>query len=209
MIEVVEALSSVRERRLLAVAPLGEGLEVIVATACALGISSVLGCPDARAAAAQVASGIGVIVVDTCLPEDGALLVANAAFAAAPEPVVIAVDGGAPRQILFSLVEIGVERFLERGFSVEQLRGCLDRVGKRSLIRCAARAEVGRTSLRSAQQELRETMLREALVASNGSRRRAAKLLGVTRPAVQRMLRESESPPARAAVVGSRSPRRS
>jgi hypothetical protein len=143
------------------------------------------------------------------MPEGGAVLVANAAFSATPEPVVIAVDGGAPRHVLFTLVEIGVERFLERGFSAEQLRDCLDRTGKRSLIRSAARAEVGRTSLRSAQQELRQTMLQEALVASNGSRRRAAKLLGVTRPAVQRMLRESEAPPAQAAAVGARPSRRS
>jgi hypothetical protein len=141
--------------------------------------------------------------------EDGAVLVANAALSATPEPVVIAVDGGAPRHVLFALVEIGVERFLERGFSAEQLRDCLGRVGKRSLIKCAARAEVGRTSLRSAQQELRQTMLQEALVASKGSRRRAAKLLGVTRPAVQRMLRESEAPPAQAAAVGARPSRRS
>ena len=208
MTEVVEALLLVQQRRLLAVAPKGEGLEVIVANACALGISDVLTCPDARAAAARVASGIGVIVVDTCLPEDGALLVASAAFTVMPEPIVIAVDGGAPRHVLFTLVEIGVERFLERGFSAEQLRDCLDRTGKRSLIRCA-RAEVGRTSLRSAQQELRQTMLKEALVASNGSRRLAAKLLGVTRPAVQRMLRESDGPPAPPAVVGARSSRRS
>lgn len=202
-------LSSVRGRRLLAVAPLGAELEGIVASACALGICDVLTCPDARVAAAQVASGIGVIVMDTCLPDDGALVVANAAFTATPEPVVIAVDGGAPRQMLFTLVAIGVERFLERGFSTEQLRACLDRVGKRSLLRCAARAEVGRSSLRSAQQELRQTMLREALDASNGSRRRAAKLLGVTRPAVQRMLRESESPPPLATVAVARGSRRS
>ena len=209
MADEVEASLSIRGTRLLAVAPLGDGLEGIVATACALGIPDVLTCFDARVAAAQVNSGIAVIVVDTCLPEDGAVLVANAAFTATPEPLVIAVDGGAPRQMLFTLVEIGVERFLERGFSTEQLRDCLDRAGKRSPIRCAARGEVGRTSLRSAQQELRQTMLREALVASHGSRRLAAKLLGVTRPAVQRMVRESESPPPVATVAVARGSRRS
>jgi len=203
VVKILGGTPSVQRTRLLAVAPAGV-VESIVAAACALNISDVLTCADAGAAAAQLQSGIGVIIVDTCLPDAGVVLVVNAAFAATPEPLLVAVDGGAPRQMLFTLVEIGVEKFLERGFSAEQLRACLDRTGRRSLLRCAARAEVGRTSLRCAQQELRQTMLREALAASNGSRRRAAKLLGVTRPAVQRMLRESDSPPPLMAAAGGR-----
>jgi hypothetical protein len=51
---------------------------------------------------------------------------------------------------------------------------------------------LGRMSLRDAQRLVRAVMLEGALSASNGSRRSAARMLGVTRPAVQRMLREAD-----------------
>lgn len=54
------------------------------------------------------------------------------------------------------------------------------------------RSLVGRVSMKGAQGWMRKTMLGHALDASHGSRRAAAQLLGVTRPALQRMLREQD-----------------
>jgi predicted transcriptional regulator len=48
---------------------------------------------------------------------------------------------------------------------------------------------VGRLSLTDAIQAFRNSMVESALFRQNGSRRAAARLLGVTRPAVQRVLR--------------------
>ena len=59
-------------------------------------------------------------------------------------------------------------------------------------IRTAAEGVVGRLSLNDALTLFRNTMVDVALVRGNGSRRAAAKLLRVTRPAVQYVLRRSE-----------------
>ena len=59
-------------------------------------------------------------------------------------------------------------------------------------IRTAAESVVGRLSLNDALTLFRNTMVDLALVRKNGSRRAAAKLLRVTRPAVQHILRRSD-----------------
>lgn len=59
-------------------------------------------------------------------------------------------------------------------------------------IRTAVGGVVGRLSLNDAMTLFRNTMVDLALVRGNGSRRAAAKLLRVTRPAVQYVLRRSD-----------------
>jgi len=54
-----------------------------------------------------------------------------------------------------------------------------------------ARVLLGRMTMKEALHALRASMLGHALRECGGSRRSAARLLGVSRPAVQRMLRES------------------
>lgn len=61
-----------------------------------------------------------------------------------------------------------------------------------SAIRAAAERVVGRLSLNDAMTQFRNTMVDLALNRGNGSRRAAAKILGVTRPAVQYILRHSD-----------------
>jgi DNA-binding NtrC family response regulator len=157
----------------------------------ALDLRDVIACAEAHEAVERTRAGISVVVVDTTLPDSGAVAVVSAAVGTTPVPVLIAVDAGAPRRALFALAALGVDGFLEVGFSAQELCDCLSRAADTARLRRVARTLVGTMSLRDAQHEIRETMLREALVASAGSRRRAAKLRGVTRPAVQRMLRES------------------
>jgi transcriptional regulator with PAS, ATPase and Fis domain len=50
---------------------------------------------------------------------------------------------------------------------------------------------VGHLGMKDIQTHVREALVREALERSGGSRRSAAQLLGVTRPAIQRWLRRS------------------
>lgn len=57
-------------------------------------------------------------------------------------------------------------------------------------LRRIARLLVGRMDLKQAMHLLRACMVEEALRGSGGSRRSAARLLGVSRPAIQRILRE-------------------
>jgi len=64
----------------------------------------------------------------------------------------------------------------------------------RLAIQAAAETVVGRMSLGEALALFRKTMVDLALAKQQGSRRAAAKILGVTRPAVQHILRLSKNP---------------
>jgi DNA-binding NtrC family response regulator len=56
------------------------------------------------------------------------------------------------------------------------------------------RSLVGHESLRDAQKSLRDTMLSEALARSEGSRSRAARILQVSRQAIQQVLQRDRRP---------------
>lgn len=60
-----------------------------------------------------------------------------------------------------------------------------------SAIQVAALSAVGKLGLIEAIRALRKEMVECALRQGNGSRRAAARLLGVTRPAIQSVLRQS------------------
>ena len=61
-----------------------------------------------------------------------------------------------------------------------------------ALCRTFARAMVGRLGLKEAQGMLRDEMYAEALARSGGSRRGAARVLGINRRCVQRLAAELE-----------------
>ena len=60
-------------------------------------------------------------------------------------------------------------------------------------IKAAARTALGRLSLTDAIRTFRNEMVDSALDQGSGSRRAAARMLGVTRPAVQHILRQHKS----------------
>lgn len=102
-----------------------------------------------------------------------------------------------PEVILVGAPGLVAARFRENGVSVAgEIYGpwSLDQLGRvvlcavdvRLSLRSLGRRLVGRVPLRDAVQLLRHSMLVTAL-ANNGSKRSTARLLGVTRPAVQSM----------------------
>lgn len=104
---------------------------------------------------------------------------------------VVVLGSGASREAIFRLGQEGAHDYLEPPFTDDDVRRSMEeRSDRRSRLKGIVRCLVGRVSLKDAQQSVRSTMLDEALHACGGSRRSAARLLGVTRPAVQRMLRE-------------------
>lgn len=103
----------------------------------------------------------------------------------------VVLGGGASRAEVFRLAQEGAHDYLEAPFADDEVRRCIARKPNREgRLRGIVRCLVGEVSLKDAQQRVRIAMLDEALQACHGSRRSAARLLGVTRPAVQRMLRE-------------------
>lgn len=149
-----------------------------------------------RVARAQEASELathsyaeaGAVFVDSAIPSR-VLTVAQIAHRHPQRPKVIAVGAPAGPRDMFEFGRGGVSSFLESPFDAAAVRACLDLHGMEAM-RDLARSQVGRVGLREAQQELRYLMVTHALRLCHGSRCSAARLLGVTRPAIQRALRE-------------------
>jgi DNA-binding NtrC family response regulator len=136
-----------------------------------------------------------LILIDVRLPDDSAFGVLEVAAQLSPRPLTVAMSGKASPDEAFRLAQQGVHAYLAKPFSIESLAETVARarVDPPALDPLIA-AQVGRVSMLELQSELRRVMLREALARSEGSRTGAARLLRVTRQAVQQMLRRGTRP---------------
>jgi len=136
---------------------------------------------------------VDLLITDLCLAgNSGERLIREARQMIEP-PTVIAISGAASRQQVFDLSADGVTAFLEKPFTVPQLRECLSRASDASRVLTeVARTHVGKVGVREAQHLVRSTMYREALTLTDGNRRAAARLLKVDRRLVQLMANELE-----------------
>lgn len=158
------------------------------------GIHQVLEARDLAEVARHVSDGVALVFVSLTFPQ-GILPVVALAFRACPSPPIIAVGPALEPEVMFQLVRAGVSGFLRPGLDANALDACLTQAREQPFcwIAATARSLVGRVGLREAQHELRQVMVRHTLAVCEGSRRAAASILGVSRPAVQRVLREAES----------------
>lgn len=145
---------------------------------------------NAREAHALLSASPDLIVVDLHLPDGLAFGVIEAASQLWPKPVCVGISGRASPEQAFRLAQLGVRSFIEKPFSLEQLEQAVE-----SAYRDAPRLElliaacVGRVPLRELQDRLRDVMMHQALALSKGSRSETARLLAVSRQAIQQMLR--------------------
>lgn len=156
---------------------------------------------DARSAASATealreltAKPVDLLLLDAALTQDAFRSVLSAAFSLPTSPVVIAM--GSPLDApatAFSLAKAGVHAYLSKPLEATALERCLS-VEARPLEALAPslRAYTGRVGLREAVGFVRESLVTDALHRSQGSRRAAARILGVTRAAVQKFVRERE-----------------
>jgi DNA-binding NtrC family response regulator len=133
--------------------------------------------------------GVDVVFLFASLPERLAFALVREARASSPMPRLVVVSESAHPD-LFELARAGVQEHLPWPAKLEHVQRCLELPPPSSVLAEGARFLVGRTGIRKAQADLRRLMLQQALVAASGSRRAAARLLGVTRAAVQHMLKE-------------------
>jgi DNA-binding NtrC family response regulator len=175
-----------------------------------LGAKEVIETSSAEPTMSALENGVDAAFVSAGMPDQLALRVARTSTRFCPTPVVIVVSQG-PHPDLFALAQAGATAHLTWPATPDEVLRCLRTHRTADELELSVRSLVGRVGIKEAQDWLRGTMLRQALEASHGSRRGAARLLGVTRPAIQRMLREEEdasallesirSPAAPAAVV--------
>jgi DNA-binding NtrC family response regulator len=164
-----------------------------------LGLQNVLEAHGAECALHEIAGGIDAAFVSAAMPDQLALRLTLSSTRTCPSPAIVAVSDGAHPD-LFALARAGARAHLLWPASSQDVARCLDATSwSASELDAELRALVGRLGMREAQARLRRAMLEQALESSNGSRRAAARLLGVTRPAIQRMLRDDLAcSPARA-----------
>jgi DNA-binding NtrC family response regulator len=134
-----------------------------------------------------------VVIVDVALPDGQAQPIVEDAVRMRPVAAVIAMSGQASAEEAFQLARSGARRYLPKPISLEELtRSVEEALGDRPSLDPFVAAHVGNTPLREVQGEVRRVMIEQALAKARNSRSGAARLLDMTRQAVQQIVRELE-----------------
>jgi two-component system, response regulator RegA len=140
-----------------------------------------------------------LLIADVCLPDGSAHALFEATRRLAREPLKIGISGKASAEQAFELAQLGVRAYLAKPFRLKDLRDAIERVRTElPPLEAIARASVGLLPLRAMTSRVREAMIDEALARSRGSRSGAARLLDVTRQAVQQAIAETPKPTTKA-----------
>lgn len=130
-----------------------------------------------------------VVIVDVALPDGSGSAVFEAVLSLRPGPAKIAISGVATAEEAFHLGQLGVREYLAKPFTLDRLEEAVQRVlSEAPDLDPMVRESVGRVPMRELQKHVREVMVDEAMALSVGSRRRAARLLDVSRQAVQQIV---------------------
>ena len=152
----------------------------------------------AHEANALLAASPDLLVVDLHLPDELAFGVIEAAALLWPKPICVAISGRASPEQAFRLAQLGVRAYIEKPFSLDQLQHSVENAYREApSLEVLIAACVGRVPLRTLQERLRDVMVHQALALSKGSRSETARLLAVSRQAIQQMLRGRVSLPRR------------
>jgi DNA-binding NtrC family response regulator len=167
--------------------------------------SRALEAANAREASVLLATGPDLLIVDLRLPDEPAFGVIEASTRLWPKPMCVAISGCASPEQAFQLAQLGVRAFIEKPFSLDQLERTVAHAYERApALDALIAACVGRVPLRELQEQLRDVMVQQALALSKGSRSETARLLAVSRQAIQQMLRGRRWSPPR--TVAPKSP---
>lgn len=134
-----------------------------------------------------------LLITDVALPDGDAFRLLELAAQRRPAPVAIAVSGQTSTEDAFRLAQVGCRAYLEKPFDLDRLAECVEKaLSEAPKLDALVAASVGRTPMRELQTEVRRVMVEQALAKAEGSRSGAARLLSVSRQAVQQMVRERE-----------------
>jgi len=132
-----------------------------------------------------------MLVLDIRLPDGSGVAVAQEASRRSPAPAVIAASGAATAAEAFDLGQAGVRTFLSKPFTLKALEEAICRAEERvPPINAALKAQVGKRELLDVVSDVRSTMIGEAIAKAQGNLAGAARALGVSRQAVQQLVRK-------------------
>jgi two-component system response regulator RegA len=131
-----------------------------------------------------------LVIIDVRLPDGSAFGVLDMVAQLSPVPVIVAMSGKASPDEAFQLAQRGVRKFLQKPFSIEEFTQAIEAARNQTTeIEPMISAWVGRVPMLELQREVRRVMVKEALALTEGSRSGAARLLHVTRQAIQQIVR--------------------
>lgn len=136
-----------------------------------------------------------LLIADIRLPDGSGFQVLEEAARTRPKPLLVAISGVASAEEAFRLGQIGVRAYLPKPLSLRDLDEAVALALSQApdfeglISDC-----VGRVPMRELQGQMRHVMLDQALALADGNRSVAAKLLDVSRQAVQQILRSDRKP---------------
>lgn len=134
-----------------------------------------------------------LLITDVALPDGDAFKLLELASQRRPAPVAIAVSGQTSTEDAFRLAQVGCRAYFEKPLDMGDLAERVERaLSEAPKLDALVAASVGRMPMRELQTEVRRVMVDQALARAGGSRSGAARLLSVSRQAVQQMVRERE-----------------
>jgi DNA-binding response OmpR family regulator len=153
----------------------------------------VCGVSTAADALGRLGLGFDILLLNIELPEAAARDVLQAAFALRVAPIIVLMGHAPAPSLVFELARAGARAYLEHPLDVQRLLACTEPGDLRAELQRLVRPLLGRIGLKQIQSHVRQALMAEAFLRAGGSRRSAAQLLCVTRPAIQKWLRESHA----------------
>jgi len=141
-------------------------------------------------ATALLAPPPDLIIADIRLPDGSAHAVFEETSRCWPRPILVAISGQASAAEAFALGQMGVRAYLPKPLSLADLAAAVHEARTQPpQLEPFITQTVGRAGLRQVSDRVGRVMLRQALALAGGSRSDAARLLDVSRQAVQQRLR--------------------
>ena len=145
---------------------------------------------SASEAIAHLRARPDLLVLDVRLPDGDAFTVLEHARRLVPAPVRVALSGEASTEESFRLAKYGVLDFLQKPVGLDELWDAIQSAAEKPPdLAPIVQQAVGHHSLKQLMTLVRDEAIKQALASARGNRTGAARILQVTRQAVQQMLR--------------------
>ncbi|HVH07920.1 MAG TPA: response regulator [Myxococcota bacterium] len=135
-----------------------------------------------------------LMIVDLWLEGESAMGLLEEAAKHRPAPAILAISGRASNDETFLMGKLGAAEFLCKPLFHEQVvQKAYAALAHTPDLDAFVKPHVGKTGLKDMQNRVRNIMLDEAIAKSGGSRSGAARLLKVTRQAIQQVFHRQQS----------------
>ena len=131
------------------------------------------------------------LVLDAQLSDGSGVALAELAGRMRPAPRILAISSRDGARDAFRMAQLGARGFLQKPFTLSEFMLTLDElVDNAPEFLPHLVAVVGHTGFREVLDRVRRSMAEQALAMSAGNKTGAARLLGITRQAVQQLIRD-------------------